>query len=164
MHPQDSGAATGASRRLQGNGFLGNVIANPLETGIFLAHMIFEGALDKFPNLRLCLAHGGGYLPAYPDRMDYGCMIGRDSCKVQLKKRPSEYLRQVYVDSLVFTPRAVRQLADVCGPNQIVIGTDDPVGWVQQPVDPILATPGLSDADKRAMLGETACRLLKIPV
>ena len=62
VHPQNSAAATGTANRLQGNGFLGNIIGNPLETSIFLTHMIFEGTLDKFPNLKLCLAHGGGYL------------------------------------------------------------------------------------------------------
>ncbi len=164
VHPQNSAAATGTANRLQGNGFLGNIIGNPLETSIFLTHMIFEGTLDKFPNLKLCLAHGGGYLPAYPDRMDQGCMIAPQRCQVALKKRPSEYLKQIYVDSMVFSTEGLRHLAAVCGPGQIVIGTDDPVGWVpDSPVDPILATPGLSDADKTAMVGGTARKLLNIP-
>ena len=59
MHPQDSAVATGVVSRVQGNGFLENVIGNPLETTIFLSHLIFEGTLDKFPNLKLCAAHGG---------------------------------------------------------------------------------------------------------
>ena len=60
MHPQDSAVATGVVSRVQGNGFLENVIGNPLETTIFLSHLIFEGTLDKFPNLKLCAAHAGG--------------------------------------------------------------------------------------------------------
>ena len=70
MHPQDSAVATGVVSRVQGNGFLENVIGNPLETTIFLSHLIFEGTLDRFPNLRICAAHAGGYLPSYSGRMD----------------------------------------------------------------------------------------------
>ena len=91
-------------------------------------------------------------------------MIAPQRCQVALKKRPSEYLKQIYVDSMVFSTEGLRHLAAVCGPGQIVIGTDDPVGWVpDSPVDPILATPGLSDADKTAMVGGTARKLLNIP-
>jgi aminocarboxymuconate-semialdehyde decarboxylase len=164
MHPQDAAAATGVTKRVMGNGGLGNVVGNPLETTIFLSHLILEGTFDKFPNLKLLLAHGGGYLPSYPSRMDAGCVVFAQNCKVPLKKRPSEYLRQIYVDSMVYTPENLRHLAAVCGPGQIVIGTDSPIPWVpESPVDPILATPGLSNAEKAAMLGGTACKLLRIP-
>ena len=119
MHPQDSANATGIAKRAQGNGILGNVIGNPLETTIFLSHLIMEGTFDKFPNLKLMAAHGGGYLPSYVDRLDHGCMTFPQQCKVALKKKPSEYLRQIYVDSLVFSPEALRHLIAVCGVGQI---------------------------------------------
>src|SRR3984957_2976202 len=102
MHPQDSAVATGVASRVQGNGFLENVIGNPLETTIFLSHLIFEGTLDRFPNLKVCAAHGGGYLPSYSARSDYGCVRIAEGCK-SLKKHPTEYLRQLYFDSMVFT-------------------------------------------------------------
>ncbi len=72
-------------------------------------------------------------------------------------------MRQIYVDSLVFSSEALRHLAAVCGASHIGIGTDYPFSWTTTPCDHILETPGLSDEDKRAMLGGTLCKLLKIP-
>src|SRR5947208_15227156 len=68
MHPQGAGAASEIGKRLKGNGLLDNVIGLPLETTIALSHLIFEGTLDKFPGLKLCSAHSGGYLPSYAAR------------------------------------------------------------------------------------------------
>src|SRR5205809_2982785 len=65
IHPQGAGAAEPLASRLKGNGLLANVIGNPLETTIALSHLIFEGTLDRFPGLKICAAHGGGYLPSY---------------------------------------------------------------------------------------------------
>jgi aminocarboxymuconate-semialdehyde decarboxylase len=163
VHPQDSANATGISKRVQGNGVLGNVIGNPLETTIFLSHMIFEGTLDRFPNLKICAAHGGGFLPSYADRMDHGCLVFPEQCKKTIKKRPSEYLKQIYVDSIVFTPEGLRHLIAVMGASQIGLGTDYPYPWSVTPVDQVMAEPGLSDADRVAILGGNMCKLMKIP-
>jgi predicted TIM-barrel fold metal-dependent hydrolase len=161
MHPQDSIVATGIGKRT-GNGDMAN-IGNPLETSLFIGHLIFDGTLDHFPNLRIICAHGGGFLPSYPYRMDFACLRNPSSCK-EPGKKPSDYLKKLYVDSLVFTPEAVAHLVAVMGPSQVVIGTDGPIPWiVGSPVDPILEAPGLSDADKVALLGGNACKLLKIP-
>jgi predicted TIM-barrel fold metal-dependent hydrolase len=162
IHPQGLSVPE-LQKRLQGNGFLSNVIGNPLETTIALSHLIFDGTLDRFPGLKICAAHGGGYLPSYADRSDHGCMAFPGNCKAgALKKRPTEYLRQLYFDSLVFTPEALRHLVAECGVSQIVMGTDYPYPWTSTAVDHVLATPGLSANDQRAILGETAARLLRI--
>jgi aminocarboxymuconate-semialdehyde decarboxylase len=158
MHPQ---GIPELDKRLAGKGGLTNVIGNPLETTIFLSHLIFDGTLDRFPGLKICAAHGGGYLPSYAARSDYGCNRFPEACK-SLKKHPSEYLRQIYFDSMVFTPEGLRHLVAESGPGQIMIGTDYPYAWSTTTVDHVLQTPGLSDADKRAILGETAAKLLKI--
>ncbi len=164
MHPQESAEATGIASRVRGNGGLENVIGNPLETTIALSRMIFDGTFDRFPALRICGAHGGGYLPSYADRSDAGCVTFPDRCKeLVLKKKPTEYLRQIYVDSLVFTPEALRHLAAVVGPGQIMVGTDYGFPWVKDPVGHILNTPELSSADKIAILGGTASKLLGLP-
>jgi aminocarboxymuconate-semialdehyde decarboxylase len=158
IHPQGTGDL---EKRLRGNGGLGNVIGNPLETTIALSHLIFEGTLDRFPGLKICAAHGGGYLPSYAARSDAGCVTFPERCsKVQLKKRPTEFLRQLYFDSIVFTPQALRHLVAECGASQIVMGTDYPFPWTKTAVDHILNTPGLSDAERVVMLGGTASRLL----
>jgi aminocarboxymuconate-semialdehyde decarboxylase len=149
-------------KRLKGSGGLANVIGNPIETTIALSHLIFEGTLDRFPGLKICAAHGGGYLPSYAARSDAGCVTFPDRCPKPLKKKPTEYLRQLYYDSIVFTPEALRHLAAEVGTGQIVMGTDYPFPWTSTSVDHILATPGLSDAERAAMLGGTAARLLGI--
>jgi aminocarboxymuconate-semialdehyde decarboxylase len=160
MHPQ---GAPELDKRLKGNGMLTNVIGNPLDTTIALSRMIFDGTFDKFPRLKICGAHGGGYLPAYADRFDHGCVTFPQNCnKTMPKKRPTEYLRQLYFDSLIFTPEALRHLIAECGVSQVMMGTDYPFPWTSTSVDHILNTPGLSDADRRAVLGENAARLLGI--
>jgi aminocarboxymuconate-semialdehyde decarboxylase len=161
MHPQGT-AELERSGRLAGNGLLTNTIGNPLETTIALSHLIFEGTLDRFPGLKICAAHGGGYLPSYAARSDAVQTTFPKRMTRTLKKRPTEYLRQLYFDSIVFTPEALRHLAAETGPGQIVMGTDYPFPWTSTSVDHILGTPGLSDADRIAMLGGTAAALLGI--
>jgi aminocarboxymuconate-semialdehyde decarboxylase len=161
IHPQGTPELE-ASGRLKGSGGLDNVIGNPLETTIALSHLIFEGTLDRFPGLKICGAHAGGYLPSYAGRSDKGCETFPARCTVALKKKPSEYLRQLYYDSLVFTPEGLRHLLAEVGASQIVLGTDYPFPWTTTAVDHILDTPGLSDTDRTAMLGGTAARLLGI--
>lgn len=156
IHPQ--GTAELASR-LRGNGVLDNVIGNPLETTIALSHLIFEGTLDRFPGLKILAAHGGGYLPSYAARSDAGCVTFPNRC-TPIKQKPTAYLRQLYFDSLVFTPEALRHLAAEVGPGQIVLGTDYPYPWTSTAVEHVLATPELSDADRAAILGGNAARLL----
>ena len=167
LHPVDSQRVTGVAKRTEGAGSLDNVIGNPLETTIALSHMIFQGTFDRFPQLKISAAHGGGYLGSYVDRSDHGCIANPDTCKPTdpvLKLKPSEYLKRIYVDALVFTPEATRHLAAVCGPRQLMIGTDDPYPWFDDPVGTVMATPGLTNGDRIAILGGTACRLLDIPV
>jgi aminocarboxymuconate-semialdehyde decarboxylase len=165
VHPQTAPQSTGIAKRVQGSGALGNVIGNPLETSIALAHLIFEGTLDRFPNVKICAAHGGGFLPSYAARMDHGCSVFPAQCRgPALKKKPSDYLKQLYYDSLVFTGEALRHLVNEHGASQIMIGTDYAVPWVKDPVDHILNTPGLSDAERIAILGANAAKLMKLPV
>jgi aminocarboxymuconate-semialdehyde decarboxylase len=149
--------------RLKGNGGLTNTIGNPLETTLALSHLIYEGTLDRFPGLKICAAHGGGYLPFYAPRSDAICVTFPDRCaSVPLKKKPTEYLKQLYYDTIVFTPQALKTLIAEVGVDKIMMGTDYPFPWTRTSVDHILDTPGLSDADKTAMLGDTAARLLGI--
>jgi aminocarboxymuconate-semialdehyde decarboxylase len=160
IHPQGT---ADLKNRLQGNGGLENTIGNPLETTLALSHLIFEGTLDRFPGLKICAAHGGGYLPSYAARSDHICLTFPDRCAaVQLKKKPTEYLKQLYFDALVFTPEALRHLAAQVGPSQLVMGSDFPFPWDKTTVDHILKTPELTDAQRVAILGGTAARLLRI--
>jgi len=158
IHPQ---GVPELNKRLAGNGWLGNTIGNPLGTTIALSHLIFEGTFDKYPGLKVIAAHGGGFLPSYAERSDHACLVGPKGCNpdVKLKKQPTEYLKQIYFDSLIFSPEAIRHLVAQVGAGQIVLGSDYPYPWEMHPVDPILATASLSDDEKADILGRTAAKL-----
>lgn len=159
IHPQSTPEL---AARFKGNGWLSNVIGNPLDTTIALQKLIFEGVLDRYPELKVLGAHGGGFLGSYAPRMDRSCHVSPQNCNpdIVLKKRPTEYLRQLVFDSLVFTPEALRHLVAEVGASQVVIGTDHPIPWEDDPVGHVMATPELSDDDRLAILGGNAIRLL----
>jgi aminocarboxymuconate-semialdehyde decarboxylase len=164
IHPQGDGAPSQLQQRFKGNGYLGNVIGNPLETTIALSHLIFEGTLDRYPGLKICAAHAGGYLPSYAGRFDRGCPTRPDLCPGgthgSIKKMPSEYLKGLYYDTMVFRPEGVRHLVAEVGASQLLVGTDFPYPWTHTAIDLVLDTPNLSDDDKIAILGGNAAKLL----
>jgi predicted TIM-barrel fold metal-dependent hydrolase len=161
IHPQSTPQL---AARFKGNGWLSNLIGNPLDTTIALQHLIFDGTLDKFPGLKIIAAHGGGYLPSYAPRDDHACFVSPTNCdpEIQLKKKPTEYLNQLHFDTLVFTPEALRHLVAQVGASQLSIGTDSPIPWEIYPLEHIMKTPDLTDADRAGMLGDNAAKLLKI--
>ena len=161
IHPQSTPEL---ANRFKGNGWLSNTIGNPLDTTIALSHLIYEGTLDKFPRLKVCAAHGGGFLPSYAPRSDHSCFVSPAGCdpNIVLKKKPTEYLKQMYFDSLIFTPEMLRHLVAQVGASQVVLGTDHPIPWQEKSVDHVLSTNTLSNADKMAILGGTAAKLLGI--
>ena len=81
---------------------------------------------------------------------------------VRLQKQPTEYLRQLYYDTLVFTSEALRHLAAEVGVSQLMLGTDHPYPWQPASVDHILQAEGFSDDDRIAILGGTAAGLLRV--
>ena len=158
IHPQSTPEL---AKRFKGNGWLSNTIGNPLDTTIALQHLIFEGTLDRFPGLKIIAAHGGGYLGSYAARGDHACFVSPQNCNanITLKKKPSEYLNQLYFDAMVFTPEGLRHLVAQVGASQVMLGTDHPIPWEQHPVDHVFATTTLSDKEKIAILGGNAAKL-----
>ncbi|MFZ5779165.1 MAG: amidohydrolase family protein [Pseudomonadota bacterium] len=163
MHPTGTRELE-PSGRLAGNGLLTNTIGNPLETTIALSHLIFEGTLDRFPGLKICAAHGGGFLPSYANRSDAVLRTFPQRAGPPPKKKPTAYLRdgQLFFDTIVFTPEALRHLIAETGAGRIMIGTDYPFPWTSTEVDLVLSTPGLTDDERVAILGGTAARLLRL--
>jgi aminocarboxymuconate-semialdehyde decarboxylase len=160
MHPggADNIIKDGA---LGGRGDLGNIIGNPLETTYFLSRLIFDGTFDKFPSLRVCGAHAGGYLPSYLGRTEAACVV-RNNAKCANTRKPSEILRsQVMVDTMVFSEEGLRHLVAEMGVSQVAYGTDVPFNWPVT-VDLVLNAPFLSDADKTAILSGNLMKLLRI--
>jgi aminocarboxymuconate-semialdehyde decarboxylase len=160
MHP--GGTNGNGDPHFAGKGALGNTIGNPLETTIFFSRLIYEGTLDKFPGLRICGAHGGGYLPSYLGRTDAQCRRQDDVCTG--KKRPVEdyFHTQLMADIMVFREEGLRHLVAELGVGQLVYGTDMPFGWPVTP-DFILNARGfLNDAQKEQILGGNLIKLLKL--
>jgi aminocarboxymuconate-semialdehyde decarboxylase len=160
MHPggADNIIKDGA---LRGRGDLGNIIGNPLETTYFLSRMIFDGTLDRFPGLKICGAHAGGYLPSYLGRTEVACDV-RANANCANKKHPSQYLKQqILVDTMVFSEEGLRHLVAEMGVGQLVYGTDVPFNWPAT-VDLILSASFLKDAEKEAILGGNLAKLLRI--
>ena len=160
IHPQSTPQL---ASRFKGNGWMSNVIGNPLDTTICLQHLIYEGIFDKFPRLKVLAAHGGGFLGSYAPRMDHSCFISPSNCNpnIILRKKPTEYLNQIFFDSLVFTPEALRHLVAQVGASQVMIGTDSPIPWEEFPVEHVLKT-ALSNSQKIAILGQNAAKLFNL--
>jgi aminocarboxymuconate-semialdehyde decarboxylase len=163
MHPQQA-AGTTQNARLQGKGGLGNTIGNPLETTVFLSHLIFEGVLDRYPGLKICSAHAGGYLPSYSGRSDALCGRGGTpgaDCNA-LKRKPSEYFRgPLYIDTMVFYEEGLRHLVAEVGADHMFYGTDYPFDWPVG-IDFVLNASFLTNAQKEAILGGNLVKLLRI--
>jgi len=160
MHPQgaENVLREGA---LDGRGNLSNIIGNPLETTVFLSRLIFDGTLDKFPGLKICGPHAGGYLPSYLGRTDVACEV-RSNANCANRNRPRDYFKeQIFVDTMTFSGEGLRHLVAETGVSQILYGTDTPFNWPAS-VDLVLDAPFLSDADKKAILGGNAMRVLRI--
>jgi aminocarboxymuconate-semialdehyde decarboxylase len=160
MHPNNALNIARAGA-LDGRGGLGNIVGNPLETTVFLSRMIFDGTLDRFPNLKLCAAHGGGYLPSYLGRTEVACSV-RDDANCANKRQPSEYFKdQILVDTMVFSAEGLRHLVAETGVSQVVYGSDIPYVWPDT-IDIVADAPFLGDDDKEAILGGNLIKLLRI--
>jgi aminocarboxymuconate-semialdehyde decarboxylase len=113
--------------------------------------------LDRDPGLRICVAHGGGYLPSYFGRMDHGWRV-RPDCREHIEHAPSDYLRRLYFDTLVFQPAQLDFLVRTYGADHLCLGTDYPFDMGEP--DPIGFHAHLGEADRAAILGGTAAKLL----
>ena len=141
--------------------YFNNIIGNPLDTSIALHYLIFDGVLERHPNLNILAVHGGGYLAAYSGRIDHA-WGARSDCKGALTKPPSTYLKKIYFDTVVFTPHQLKYLVDVFGADKILMGTDYPYDMAES--DPIghVVSSGLDNASIAAITGGNVRRLLKL--
>jgi aminocarboxymuconate-semialdehyde decarboxylase len=158
IHPFGTAAAP---ERLADHYFT-NTLGQPLESAIAVGHLIFGGVLDAYPDLKICVAHGGGYLPTYIGRMDHA-HAAREDCRMMIEKKPSEYLRRLYFDTVVFDPEQLAYLVRRYGADHVLLGTDYPFDMGEtDPVGLVERTPGLSEAERSLVCGGNAMRLLAI--
>ena len=156
VHP-----AGNSSPRFQKH-FLWNSIGQNFEEAMAIASLMYEGVLDAFPRLKICVSHGGGYMPFYMGRIARN-YIEKPSTRVHMSRSPGEYLRQLYYDTCVYETEVLRHLVERVGVDQVILGSDYPVGEMK-PVEFVLATPGLSDSDKQKIIGLNAAKLFGVRV
>jgi aminocarboxymuconate-semialdehyde decarboxylase len=139
--------------------YLTNLIGNPLDTTIMVGKLMFSGALDELPGLKMLLAHGGGFLPYQIGRFEHGHSVRPDTSAVT-KTKPMELFKRFYFDALTHSPQAIRHLIDVVGSERVVIGTDSPFDMGEEhPVERLEAVPGLTEAEREDVSYRSALRL-----
>jgi aminocarboxymuconate-semialdehyde decarboxylase len=140
-----------------GEYYFNNLIGNPLESTLAVGHLIFGGVLDRFPGLKICVAHGGGYLPAYWGRMDHGWRARAD-CSEHCAHAPSSYLRKLWFDTLVFDGEQLDSLVRTHGADKLCLGTDYPFDMAEP--DPVGFHARLDEPTQAKILGGNAAGLL----
>jgi len=132
---------------------LGNLVGNPAETTVALGHLVFGGVLERHPDLRMCLVHGGGFAPYQVGRWDRAFRTNAQGAAEHLTRPPSEWLRTLYFDTVLHSPLSLRHLIDVVGVEQVVLGSDFPFQMGEpDPVGAVTAVPGMTAAERDLVL------------
>lgn len=139
---------------------LPNSIGNLADRAVTFASLVFGGVMDACPDLKICLAHGGGYTCYGIGRMDRSWRA-RAEARTHISQPPSTYVRRFYYDCIVYTESALRLLIDTVGIDRVVFGTDWPYDMVfDWPVSWILSLESVTQEEKEAILWKNLERLL----
>jgi aminocarboxymuconate-semialdehyde decarboxylase len=158
VHPNQ---VVGADRMKEFN--LANLIGNPTDTSLAFAKLIFGGVLERFPRLKLLLAHAGGFLPYTWGRLDRGYRI-QDSSTAKISKSPGEYLKLLYFDTITHSRMALEYLVANFGADHVLLGSDYPYDMGDPEPVATLAAIGV-DSDKfNRIASANACKLLRIGI
>lgn len=157
LHPDQAAAAMGAGR-LQ-RFYLANLLGNPYDTGIAVAHLVFGGVMDRFPKLTFVLPHAGGAMPYIAGRLQHGQSV-RPELKGVAKQPFMEYLRRFYYDTITHSPELLRALIDLVGSDRVMLGSDYcfDMGY-ERPRD-IIDSLKLKSADRESIYAGNAARVL----
>lgn len=143
--------------------YLINTVGMPLDSTVFLARLIFGGVLERVPDLKMCVVHGGGYLPSYPARYDHAWRARADVREFIPDHPPSTYLKRLYFDTMLYDAYELAALIERYGADHVLLGTDYPYDMGEDdPVELICSVEGLSDAELSQILGGNAARLLNL--
>ena len=141
---------------------LPNTIGNLVDRAVTFASFVFGGVMDKCPDLKVCLAHAGGYTCFGVGRMDRGWQV-RSEARVNIQQPPSAYLNRFYYDCLTHSEAALRMVIDTVGIDRVVFGTDWPADMaIDQPVSWVLGLESLTQDEKDAILWKNLEKLLNI--
>ena len=139
---------------------LPNTIGNLADRAVTFASFVFGGVMDACPELKVCLAHGGGYACFSAGRMDRGWQV-RSEARVNIQQPPSRYLDKFYYDCLTHSEDALRMLIDMVGIDRVMFGTDWPFDMaIDEPVSWVRSLTKLTQGEKDAILGKNVERLL----
>ncbi len=136
--------------------YLWNSIGQAYEEAMAIASLMYEGILEAFPGLKICISHGGGYMPYNMGRVARN-YLDKPATRVNMKKSPAEYLRMLYYDSCVYETSVLEALVKRVGADRVVLGSDYPVGE-PKPIA-FIESCDLSADDKRKIISENAARL-----
>jgi len=130
------------------------------DTTLALARMFYDGFLDRYPNLKLIAAHGGGALPYLVGRLDI-CHEKIPTCGARTTVAPSEYMRRICVDSVVFRQEALELAVRVCGPENVLYGSDYPHN-IGDMAGCLARVDALASDIRKRVRGENARRIFAI--
>jgi aminocarboxymuconate-semialdehyde decarboxylase len=139
------------------------LVGMPAETSLAICSLIFGGVLERLPRLRIAFAHGGGAFPGTFGRIQHGFDVRPDLCAAENAVAPREYLRRIYVDSLVHDPLALRFLVDRMGADRVALGSDYPFPLGEAGPGTLIEQSDLSDETKARLLHGTALEWLNLP-
>ncbi|HWB88814.1 MAG TPA: amidohydrolase family protein [Acidimicrobiia bacterium] len=139
-----------------------NTVGHPLESTLCAGRLIFDGVLDRHPGLKIVIAHGGGFLPAYAGRFDHA-YHAREDVRHGLPRPPSEYLSMLYFDTMVFEADQLGFLISKYGADHVLLGTDYPYDMGEDdPIGLLGRVEGLDPAEVAMISGGNAARLLEL--
>jgi aminocarboxymuconate-semialdehyde decarboxylase len=136
------------------------LVGMPAETSRAICSIIFGGVLEKYPDLKIAFAHGGGAFSFTIGRIDHGYKVRPDLCAIDNSKLPSSYLKHFYVDSLVHDEKSMSFLLDKMGPEQIALGSDYPFPLGEFHPGKLIEEMDLSNSVKQRILAGTALEWL----
>lgn len=144
-----------------GRFFMVNTVGNPLEEVIAANHLTLGGVLDRHPELRVKIVHGGGFYPFLAGRLDHAWRR-RPELRRLTAEPPSAYLSRLWYDTVVFDPRLLRMLFELVGPGRIMLGSDYPFDMGEEDPRATLAAAGLPAEEVSAIESGTARRFFGI--
>jgi aminocarboxymuconate-semialdehyde decarboxylase len=139
------------------------LVGMPAEQARAACCLIFGGVLERLPNLRVCLAHGGGAFPYSIGRIEHGFRMRPDLVATDNSRNPRDYFDRLYFDSCVHDARALRYLIDVAGAKHVMLGTDYPFPLGEQVPGSGIAALGLAPAEQELLYHGTALEWLDLP-
>jgi aminocarboxymuconate-semialdehyde decarboxylase len=139
--------------------YLTNLIGNPLDTTIAAAQLIFSGVLEKYPGLKIILAHAGGQLPYIMGRMEHGYQV-RPECKERVHHSPMAFFKNFYFDIITHNSDALRYLIRIAGSDHVLLGSDYPYDMGDpNPVQTVSKLSRIKAVDRQKIMRENAIAL-----